>query len=75
MEEDYGAWRTKENYERWIKSKIDKISTDEEQEEMRKNRNEMAKIYSRRLRERDGDALRKYDRERKRRYALLKSLN
>lgn len=91
QEEDYGAWKTKENYDRWVRSKIDIRSTDEEQEEIRNRKNEMAKIYSKRLRERGGDAFLKYERkmareyykankERKKqkareRYHLLKSLS
>lgn len=68
QEEDYGVWKTKENYDRWVRSKIYPTNTDEEQEEIRNRKNEMAKIYSQRLRERGGDAFLKYERERGREY-------
>jgi hypothetical protein len=66
--ETFGVWKTQENYDRWVRSKLDIRSTDEEQEEIRKRKNEIAKIYSQRLRERGGEAFLKYERERGRQY-------
>ena len=66
--ETFGVWKTQENYDRWVKSKLRNIRSTEESQETRNRRNEMAKIYSKRLRERGGDAFLKYEREMGREY-------